>query len=684
MNSLKIFLFFFFFILSLGPSLKSADSAPPAFLTYQGYLVDSNGTALGDSAPANYDVVFRIYDVKEGGTTSNILWAEQQTVTVDKGYFSILLGEGSQVGSEARGDLRQVFQGGTASDRFIGLTVSGVSGSDLEIAPRLRLLPSPYSFTANHALSADRILGVNSSNQSVDLLKVSGENVGIGLADGVSPNASLDVQGDALFRSGLTVNGDVVHKSGLSVGKSTAPTKTLDVSGNTLLDGTTKAQGNVTVSPGYVRVRPASGDYALRLHPPSGQADYELRFSLNTTAAKVVATGSSRNFELGAANGTNLTLEPGGATIAHARLTVQGSDFVLGTNDGRSVGDKPQQRALVHDGGDVLVLNYNGDFEGGVTVGSDLTATGDLKASGQSLYLDSTQVITHASSDQKVKFDTGSSDSAYIFNTKELRTNANMVHPVLALDSTGSNDRWNSQAAEVRIGEGAKDNNSYQTGMIYRGDGWGSFGSGQTSDNFFSGAHILLNRNDSNPMLLRNTTGVKHETSGGYARFGRSDSLRGGSFFIQQNNSNHGSSDRYYSWNGDSNWDYDSDRRLKKDIQDERPLLEDILKVKVRQFKWIDGDEGASPERGVIAQEVEPLFPELVSERDHPELGESKMVGYSSFGLIAVKGIQELKAQKDAEIAELQQQNQQLLHQMNQMESALEELRSRLQLLETR
>jgi len=113
-------------------------------------------------------------------------------------------------------------------------------------------------------------------------------------------------------------------------------------------------------------------------------------------------------------------------------------------------------------------------------------------------------------------------------------------------------------------------------------------------------------------------------------------------------------------------------------------LLEDILKVKVRQFKWIDGDEGASPERGVIAQEVEPLFPELVSERDHPELGESKMVGYSSFGLIAVKGIQELKAQKDAEIAELQQQNQQLLHQMNQMESALEELRSRLQLLETR
>ena len=75
----------------------------------------------------------------------------------------------------------------------------------------------------------------------------------------------------------------------------------------------------------------------------------------------------------------------------------------------------------------------------------------------------------------------------------------------------------------------------------------------------------------------------------------------------------------------------------------------------------------------------------LVSERDHPELGGIQDGGaIPPFGLIAVKGIQELKAQKDAEIAELQQQNQQLLHQMNQMESALEELRSRLQLLETR
>ena len=83
-----------FLLFQQGP-IKAADSAPPDRVAYQGYLVDGNGDPLGNSVPANYDVVFRIYNVKQGGTTDNILWAEQQTVTVDKGYFSVLLGEGS-------------------------------------------------------------------------------------------------------------------------------------------------------------------------------------------------------------------------------------------------------------------------------------------------------------------------------------------------------------------------------------------------------------------------------------------------------------------------------------------------------------------------------------------------------------------------------------------------------------
>ena len=135
------------FTLGLPNNGRAADANPPERMTYQGYLVDGNGDPLGNSAPSNYDVIFRIYDAKQGGAK---LWTEQQTVTVDKGYFSALLGEGTSFNNEPNGNLSSVFGGLSISDRFIGITVD-MNGSSLEIAPRLRLLSSPYSFTATQA-----------------------------------------------------------------------------------------------------------------------------------------------------------------------------------------------------------------------------------------------------------------------------------------------------------------------------------------------------------------------------------------------------------------------------------------------------------------------------------------------------------------------------------------------------
>ena len=77
------------FTLGLPNNGRAADANPPERMTYQGYLVDGNGDPLGNSAPANYDIVFRLYKEKSG--SQDAIWAEQQTVTVDKGYFSILL-----------------------------------------------------------------------------------------------------------------------------------------------------------------------------------------------------------------------------------------------------------------------------------------------------------------------------------------------------------------------------------------------------------------------------------------------------------------------------------------------------------------------------------------------------------------------------------------------------------------
>jgi microcystin-dependent protein len=132
-------------------TFAQATPRPPERMTYQGFLVDGAGTALGNSAPKNYDVIFRIYDDQSAGT---LLWAEQQTVTIDKGYFSVLLGEGAAVGIEAHPVLSNVFKGATASDRFVGVTVKGIGsgGADVNILPRLRLISSPYAFLAHSAV----------------------------------------------------------------------------------------------------------------------------------------------------------------------------------------------------------------------------------------------------------------------------------------------------------------------------------------------------------------------------------------------------------------------------------------------------------------------------------------------------------------------------------------------------
>jgi len=144
--ALILFLTFIVFL----PASRAADANPPERMSYQGFLADADGVVLGNASPRNYTAIFRIYTAATGGVA---LWAEQQTITVDKGYFSVLLGEGSVFGSELRPNLSTLFTGNTASDRFIGITVRGLSTTDVEIAPRLQLLAAPYAFLARNAVT---------------------------------------------------------------------------------------------------------------------------------------------------------------------------------------------------------------------------------------------------------------------------------------------------------------------------------------------------------------------------------------------------------------------------------------------------------------------------------------------------------------------------------------------------
>ena len=82
-----------------------------------------------------------------------------------------------------------------------------------------------------------------------------------------------------------------------------------------------------------------------------------------------------------------------------------------------------------------------------------------------------------------------------------------------------------------------------------------------------------------------------------------------------------------------------SDRKLKENIVDTTPKLEDVKKIRIRNFNFKDDPY---KQIGVIAQEFEEVFPGLVEDKEVPDQDETvKTVKYSVLVPILVKAMQE-------------------------------------------
>jgi trimeric autotransporter adhesin len=113
---------------------------------------------------------------------------------------------------------------------------------------------------------------------------------------------------------------------------------------------------------------------------------------------------------------------------------------------------------------------------------------------------------------------------------------------------------------------------------------------------------------------------------------------------------------------------------LKKDIVDAESVLDKVMNVQVRRFKFKEGSTNDEyNEIGVIAQELEDVFPDLVSTFKDPQSEEDYLaVGYTSFGIISVKAVQELKKEKDAEIQTLRSEIDELKAQINELKALIQ------------
>ncbi|NCQ70615.1 MAG: tail fiber domain-containing protein [Microcystis aeruginosa W13-13] len=106
-------------------------------------------------------------------------------------------------------------------------------------------------------------------------------------------------------------------------------------------------------------------------------------------------------------------------------------------------------------------------------------------------------------------------------------------------------------------------------------------------------------------------------------------------------------------WMGtDGTWKHNSDISLKKDISSMNNILDKVIQLNPVHFTWKDSNLSNI---GFIAQEVQQIFPELVSSvnRNGDNL---KGLSYDSFGVIAIAAIKEMKSKYDQEIKILQEQ----------------------------
>lgn len=484
-----------------------------------------------------------------------------------------------------------------------------------------------YDTTANKA-SLQSYTALTTAGQL--LLNPSGGNVGV---NNTSPSVALDVTG-AINASGAVTGGSISTTGNIGIG-TTTPVARLD-----LIDGVTSGTyGSAQIS------RPATGHTGSHLaFVRAGgqvmglgyaQSSSTFGFGGGTSGAfspSILSIDANGKIGIGTTAPANLlhVQAPVAAqtttntvTSANAVAAIGASDTALhfGTyNNNNGWGNWIQSKRTWDAASFPMAINPNG---GNVGIGlsypqSTLDVGGNANVRGQ-INLDGSIVMEEGQS---------------IYGKSVAGTTQNVFWP-----RSGNGTYLNYGTSGLFI----RNNNS-------------------TQEMYFNGGRLAVGTLDTSQGAITTTTtgftstGTAGNGNTSYAKMSyRAD--RSGIAFDVYNTGQFPNAWRGFSYDGDSNLDWYSDRSLKKDIVDAEPMLDRLMQLPFRRFNWKDiSDPAVKPEFGVIAQEVEPLFPDIVATGTDG----LKTVGYTTFATIACKALQEHKTRNDADLSKLSAQVQTL------------------------
>ena len=199
---------------------------------------------------------------------------------------------------------------------------------------------------------------------------------------------------------------------------------------------------------------------------------------------------------------------------------------------------------------------------------------------------------------------------------------------MIVLDISGKTKRIYSNSADLRI----------QSGM-----NWLTIPNYSNGDDVkWNEAVILTEDNYKNYISItdtKNTTGTGNSTSILYLVGGTSQNPDG--VVTYSNSAVYMQSGQLYAtqMNASNGFYETSDARL-KNFKDDIKALDVVSKIPTKYFTWKE-DENQEPQIGTSAQEVEKLYPELVSKTEDDIL----TVDYAKLSIIALAAIKELKVE---------------------------------------
>ena len=107
-------------------------------------------------------------------------------------------------------------------------------------------------------------------------------------------------------------------------------------------------------------------------------------------------------------------------------------------------------------------------------------------------------------------------------------------------------------------------------------------------------------------------------------------------------------------------WTVVSDKRYKKAIEPMEPVMDKVMKLAPVKFQYLQSDDNSTKIRGFIAQDVQQIFPDLVSTMED---GDHLAIAPANFGIVAIKAIQEQQSQintLNSQIEDLKKQIEEL------------------------